>query len=78
MSLDSPHEHADLLAPVADDECCGGANRASGECRGEGKGRGRGRGSEEGGCCGGQGHASGDFVTIDTASEKVSPTEVSA
>ncbi len=55
MSTESPIEHTDLLAPVDDDdECCGGANRASGECRGEGKGRGQGRGRGEGGCCGGQ------------------------
>ena len=44
MSLDSPHEHADLLAPVDDDGCCGGGN-----------GRGAGKGRGEGGCCGGQG-----------------------
>jgi len=65
MSIDSPIEHTDLLAPVADDdECCGGANRASGECEGEGKGRGRG----QGGCCGGQGR--GNCENVDATEAK--------
>lgn len=75
MSTESPIEHTDLLAPVTDDdECCGGENRVSGECRGEGKGRGmgrgQGRGRGEGGCCGGQGRGNCENADVDATEAK--------
>jgi hypothetical protein len=88
MSIESPNLHTDLLAPVTDDECCGGANRADGECcdegkgggmgHGEGKGHGRGMGRGQGECCGGQGRGNCDNADVEADAEKVTQPEVVA